>query len=112
LIRKNKIIREIFIDFVFYSFFFIFGVVFIFGKIGGREESVMILEAPHNEKEIVAEENTQKVNNNQKFVASSRGKYFYEVGSKRANSLSEQNKIYFETEDEAKNLGFKPYIDN
>lgn len=40
------------------------------------------------------------------FVASSRGKYYYPVGCSLSNSLKEENRIYFKTQQEAKNRGY------
>jgi hypothetical protein len=91
------------------------GVSFVFSKVGNREERSLILK--NNDLGITSNSSLNKigVQNDKKtgnFVASSRGKYFYVVGSDRANSLKEENKVYFSTEEEAKKLGFKPYIGN
>ncbi|MCK4805581.1 MAG: hypothetical protein KAS91_00115 [Candidatus Pacebacteria bacterium] len=40
------------------------------------------------------------------FVASSRGKYYYPVDCNLSNSLKEENKIYFKTQQEAENRGY------
>jgi len=40
------------------------------------------------------------------FVASSRGKYYYPVDCNLANSLKEENRIYFKTQQEAKGRGY------
>ncbi len=40
------------------------------------------------------------------FVASSRGKYYYPVDCNLANSLKEENRIYFKTQQEAENRGY------
>jgi len=40
------------------------------------------------------------------FVASSRGKYYYPVDCSLANGLKEENRIYFKTQQEAKNNGY------
>lgn len=88
-------------DLIFYIIIFILAISFVFVKLGERGEVV-----------IVKEETFKKEDIEYLYVASSRGKYFYEIGSKKANSLSEKNKIYFSSSEEAKKLGFKPYFDN
>jgi len=40
------------------------------------------------------------------FVASSRGKYYYPVDCNLANTLKEENKIYFKTQQEAEDRGY------
>jgi len=40
------------------------------------------------------------------FVASSRGKYYYPVDCSLAQNLSEKNKIYFSTKEEAEAKGY------
>ncbi len=40
------------------------------------------------------------------FVASSRGKYYYPVDCNLSNSLKEENKIYFKTQQEAEDRGY------
>lgn len=40
------------------------------------------------------------------FVASSRGKYYYPVDCNLADTLKEENKIYFKTSQEAENRGY------
>jgi len=40
------------------------------------------------------------------FVASSRGKYYYPVDCSLAQNLSEKNKIYFSTKEEAESRGY------
>ena len=77
----------------------------------GREKLVKL---EQNQAQIVREEQSLETSilDVSKYVASSRGKYFYEVGSDRGNSLSEKNRIYFSSQEEAEKLGFKPYFDN
>ena len=41
-----------------------------------------------------------------RFVASSRGKYYYPVNCSLANNLSEKNKIYFSSKEEAESRGY------
>ena len=40
------------------------------------------------------------------YVASSRGKYYYPVDCSLANTLKEENKIYFKTSQEAESRGY------
>lgn len=40
------------------------------------------------------------------FVASSRGKYYYPVDCSLSNSLKEENRIYFKTQQEAESRGY------
>ncbi len=42
------------------------------------------------------------------YVASSRGKRYYPVSCNAANNLSEANKIYFATKEEAEKAGYTP----
>ena len=42
-----------------------------------------------------------------RFVASSRGKNYYKVDSSSGERISPQNRVYFSTEEEAINAGFK-----
>jgi len=41
-----------------------------------------------------------------KFVASKKGKYFYDLSGKAAKNLSSSNKLFFATEKEAKEAGY------
>jgi len=41
------------------------------------------------------------------YVASKKGKKFYEIKSKKAKQLSDKNKIYFQTKEEAVQAGYK-----
>lgn len=41
------------------------------------------------------------------FIASKKGKYYYSVNDKRAFMISEKNRLYFKSEEEAENRGFK-----
>lgn len=45
------------------------------------------------------------------FVASSRGKYYYPVSCSKARGLSEKNKLFFDTKEEAEAKGFKAHSD-
>jgi len=107
-IKLSKAVRETIIDSAFFTIFFVFGAIFVFSKIGDREERATIL-INDNEIETPVQGETVKTSG---FVASSRGKYYYTIGSNRANSLNEGNKIYFSSEEEAKKQGFKPYSGN
>lgn len=110
-IKGNQVIKEIITEMVFYGSFFIFILIIIYVKIYEKGAKPLILEASKVE---ISTENILKSDigiKDKKYVASSRGKYFYENGSSRANSLSENNKVYFNTAEEAKKLGFKPYIE-
>jgi len=40
------------------------------------------------------------------YVASSRGKYYYPVDCSLANTLKEENKIYFKSQEEAESRGY------
>lgn len=40
------------------------------------------------------------------YVASSRGKYYYPIDCSLANSLKEENKIYFKSKEEAESSGY------
>jgi hypothetical protein len=97
------------VDISFYTFFFVLGGSFVLVKLGdSRVEPVIVPSSV-----IPAKEGIQSLDENieseYKYVASSRGKYFYPIGSKRADGLSEKNKMYFSTPEEAKKLGFKPH---
>ena len=48
-----------------------------------------------------------KIPEGARFVASKKGKYFYELDEKSAKRLSPANRKYFETEEEARKAGYK-----
>ena len=110
-IKGNKYFRDILIDVLFFTTFFVLGVVLVFFRIEKGREVPLILEKATKD-DINNEHLVNSSQINMKYVASSRGKYFYEIESSRAKSLSEKNKVYFKTGEEAKKLGFKPYFDN
>lgn len=104
--------KEILWDLIFYLIFFVFGVTFVFSKPEEGRDRPLVLE---DKAERIVERSSlynAETQEGKRYVASSRGKYFYEVGTSRANSLSDKNKIYFSDPEEAKKLGFKPYFDN
>lgn len=54
-------------------------------------------------------ENQQNLVNQKKetgYVASSKGKYYYPIDCPLAKNLSEKNKIYFQTKEEAESRGY------
>ena len=59
-----------------------------------------------NEIEVFYKIQDEVSQKNSQFIASSRGKYYYEVGSKKANGLSEKSRVYFQTESEAISHGY------
>lgn len=59
-----------------------------------------------NEIDIFKASQTEKSMENAQFVASTRGKYYYVVGSEKANGLSEKSRVYFQTESDAKAHGY------
>ncbi|MFA5392261.1 MAG: hypothetical protein WC306_01000 [Candidatus Paceibacterota bacterium] len=64
------------------------------------------------DKELIVDLNDESVVSNQPvkgqslFVASSQGKYYYPVDCSSAQNLSEKNKIYFSTKEEAESRGY------
>ena len=113
---KTRLFREILLDLVFYVFFFLVGSSFVFYRLEkGREKPFVLYSEPRSFEATSKSENQNSDKDNhvdKKYVASSRGTYYYAIGSSRANSLSEKNKIYFYTPEEAEKLGFKPYYGN
>ena len=59
-----------------------------------------------NEIDIFEASQTENSMENAQFVASTRGKYYYEIGSTKANGLSEKSRVYFQTESDAKAHGY------
>lgn len=118
LIQRIKKIKRagwfsgVLFDIVFYTIFFALGASFVLSKTQDNNEKLLILEQKYKGEPSKIEMEDSTLENDPKYVASSRGKYFYEIGSAKANSLSDKNKIYFSSQDEAKNLGFKPYFAN
>lgn len=65
------------------------------------------------DKELIVNLNDESVASNQLitkgqslFVASSQGKYYYPVDCSSAQNLSEKNKMYFSTKEEAESRGY------
>ena len=59
-----------------------------------------------NEIEIFEETQREESKKGAEFVASKRGKYYYAVDSKKGIGLSEDSRIYFQTEKEAQANGY------
>ena len=66
-------------------------------------EKELILDLEQGLAQIEAKKEAQK---EFPFVASSRGKYYYPVECSLANSLKEENKIYFKSQEEAEANGY------
>ena len=111
-IKRQPWFKEIFFDMLFYLAVFIFGTSFIFSKIEQGSEKALILESQISSSATSAKTGAHAPEKEYLYTASSRGKYFYLIDSSRARGLSEKNKIYFKTAEEAKKLGFKPYFDS
>ena len=111
-IKGKPWFNEILLDGVFYILFFIIGTLVVLFKISEKEGILMLIEETNIAKTVANKDYDEDTGSENKYVASSRGKYFYEIGSDREKSLSAKNKIYFSTFDEAKELGFKPYLSN
>lgn len=106
-IKGNKILIEVVYDLIFYGLAFVFMLVFLLILTQNRTPKTTIIT-----KKLPPNENIpENLIGNFNFVASSRGKYFYDINSERADGLSNKNKVYFYTEEEAKNAGFKPYFE-
>lgn len=99
---------EMLVDIGFYLLFLTIGIFFVWNKVLSKEEKIIIIsESKQTEKEKIATSSSIFL-----FVASSRGKYYYQIDSNRANSLSEKNRIYFKSQEEAEKAGFKPYFEH
>lgn len=111
-IKGQKWLKDFILDLVFYLIFFIFGASFVFLRMEKGTDIQIVSEnlVSDSIKEEPEQNPTEKIEDSHIFVASSRGKYFYKIGSNRANSLSDKNKIYFSSVEEAEKLGFKPYF--
>jgi hypothetical protein len=107
-IKVKKWILEVLLDSAFFLILSIFFVIYLLSVYNKNSEKALILRTENTKPELItkAEENTYN------FVASNRGKYYYLIGSPKANTLSEKNKLYFKSSHEAEKLGFKPYISN
>lgn len=61
------------------------------------------------DRELIIDTNTtisQQVSAELRYVASSKGKYYYPIDCSLAQNLSEKNKIYFSTKEEAESKGY------
>jgi hypothetical protein len=76
------------------------------GKIISRPPLVINKELIVNLNEESAASNQLTTKGQSLFVASSRGKYYYPVDCSLAQNLSEKNKIYFQSKEEAESRGY------
>ena len=72
------------------------------GKIINRPPLIIDKELIINPEEIT----TQVSQGGHQFVASSRGKYYYPIDCSLAENLSETNKIFFSSKEEAESRGY------
>ncbi len=86
---------------LFFSIGFIMG-----GKIISRPPLVIDKELIVNLNEESSASNQLTTKDQSLFVASSRGKYYYPVDCSLSQNLSEKNKIYFSTKEEAEAKGY------
>lgn len=104
------------IDLGIYLVFFIFGILYWLDMDSNRKSELFI----HHDyqKEILKQVQddgqgiqgkTAELESGSRFVASSRGKYFYPINCPQGQGLSEKNKIFFDTMEEAQKAGFKEY---
>ncbi len=106
--HKNSLLLTIL--FIFNSLFFLSLGIIEGGKL--FQPAPMIIEKDLLwEKEAEAKITTEDSLLNQeqtenRFVASSRGKYYYPINCSLANNLSEKNKIYFSSKEEAESRGY------
>jgi hypothetical protein len=110
-IKKIKVkpwLKEVALDILFFTIVMTFLLIYLTIIIKRNSENVLIL--TNNER--IQTQNDKNSSTTLQFVASSKGKYYYKVGSERANSLSEKNKVYFKTAEDAEKLGFKPYFND
>jgi len=91
--------------------FLIFSLGFSLGIIKGGQ--IISRPALIIDKELIVDFNDESAASNQLtakgqslFVASSRGKYYYPVDCSLAQNLSEKNKIYFQSKEEAETKGY------
>lgn len=114
--HRDNILSKIFV-FVKKDWFFIvlelllLSFVFSLGFIKGGQ--IISRPALVIDKELIVDFNDESVASNQLtakgqslFVASSRGKYYYPVDCSLAQNLSEKNKIYFQSKEEAEAKGY------
>lgn len=91
--------------------FLVFSLGFSLGIIKGGQ--IISRPALFIDKELIVDFNDESVASNQLtakgqslFVASSQGKYYYPVDCSLAQNLSEKNKIYFQSKEEAEAKGY------
>jgi hypothetical protein len=125
--KLKKRQKEVLIDLGLYLVFFVMGM-FYWLDLENKKESELFIHSSQivttiptlvtpafpsvTQKKFVtpAKAGAQTLNNEKHpFVASSRGKYVYPVDCSRAKSLSEKNKIFFGTLEEAVKDGYKEY---
>jgi hypothetical protein len=86
---------------------FVFSLGFIWGgKIINRPAMVIDKELIVNLDESTTTASQKISSPNTIFVASSKGKYYYPLDCSLAENLSEKNKIYFQTKEEAEAKGY------
>lgn len=91
----------------------------LYGQIDGRRgriayspENIIELEKdegfeiPLNHIQLKSYYQTTDLPENTQYIASKNGKYYYSIFDKRAFNLSSKNRIYFQTDSEAKNKGY------
>ena len=103
--REAKKIMFAIAIFLIASLFFSIGFI-MGGKIISRPPLVIDKELIVNLNEESAGSNQLTTKGQSLFVASSRGKYYYPVDCSLAQNLSEKNKIYFSTKEEAESRGY------
>jgi hypothetical protein len=83
-----------------FGFGFSLGIIYG-GKIFARPPIII-------EKDLLWEKEDFEIKENQreKYVASKKGKYYYPINCPLANNLSESNKIYFFSKEEAEAQGY------
>jgi hypothetical protein len=103
--REAKKIMFAIAIFLIASLFFSIGFI-MGGKIISRPPLVIDKELIVNLNEESAASNQLTTKRQSLFVASSRGKYYYPVDCSLAQNLSEKNKIYFQSKEEAESRGY------
>ncbi len=94
------------------SGFLILSFVFAFGMIvGGKllQRPALIIEKDlliNLEEQPITVEKEKNNSQESGYVASSRGKYYYPIDCSLAKDLSEKNKIYFQSKEEAEERGY------
>jgi len=99
-VKKNKLL--LIFSFLLISASFALGII-----IGGQffKRPPLIID-----KDLILDLNQEEIFLNQKtekgYVASLKGKYYYPIDCPLAKNLSEKNKIYFNSKEEAENNGY------